>query len=160
VPSAFTGSGAQIKALQSEIHNIIKQHNEDFTLVKQQLSQLSDDNKQLPVELMQMKRDTAAEACNNAAGASDSAHEYRHQCSHSAAQERSVLARDEVLDTVFSFVGIGEYYYVAGVCRNWRGRYMTLCQSKTTKYRDCDHTHNLCTSYTRAVTTAEATAST
>ena len=31
------------------------------------------------------------------------------------------LARNEVLDAVFSFVGIGEYYYVAGVCRNWRG---------------------------------------
>jgi hypothetical protein len=38
-----------------------------------------------------------------------------------------VLSRNEILDTVFSFVGVGEYYYVAGVCRNWRGRYMQLC---------------------------------
>jgi hypothetical protein len=38
-----------------------------------------------------------------------------------------VLARTYVLDTVFSFVGIGEYYYAAGVCRNWRGRYIQLC---------------------------------
>jgi hypothetical protein len=34
---------------------------------------------------------------------------------------------------VFSSVGIGDYYYVAGVCRNWRGRYISLCEQATEK---------------------------
>jgi hypothetical protein len=54
--------------------------------------------------------------------------EHRHQRARISDAHTPVLARDEVLGTVFSFVGIGEYYYVAGVCRNWRGRYMTLCK--------------------------------
>jgi hypothetical protein len=51
-----------------------------------------------------------------------------------------VLARNEVLDTVFSFVGIGDYYYVAGVCRSWRGRYITLCKQAAKKRQRKLHT--------------------
>jgi hypothetical protein len=64
---------------------------------------------------------------DSAAESSDSLFEHRHQRACVAADERPVLARDEILDTVFSFVGIDDYYYVAGVCRNWRGRYMSFC---------------------------------
>jgi hypothetical protein len=60
-----------------------------------------------------------------------------------------VLARVEVLDTVLSFVGIGEYYYVAAVCRNWRGRYMQLC-AKTA----VDLKHKFNTSQKSVVVTA------
>jgi hypothetical protein len=56
-------------------------------------------------------------------------HEHRHQRACIAAEQIPVLARDEILDTIFQFVGVGDYYYVAGVCRNWRGRYMTLCRN-------------------------------
>jgi hypothetical protein len=53
--------------------------------------------------------------------------QHRHQRARLTDDIIPVLARNEVLDTVFSFVGIGDYYYVAGVCRNWRGRYLTFC---------------------------------
>jgi hypothetical protein len=50
-----------------------------------------------------------------------------------------VLARDEALDAIFSYIGFGEYYYVAGVCRNWRGRYLTLCHTAADTRRDMTH---------------------
>jgi hypothetical protein len=53
--------------------------------------------------------------------------QHRHQRARVSTDYMPVLARNEVLDTVFSFVGTGDYYYVAAVCRNWRGRYMQLC---------------------------------
>jgi hypothetical protein len=37
------------------------------------------------------------------------------------------LDDDALLDKIFGLVGVGEYFYVAGVCRRWRGRYITLC---------------------------------
>eukprot|EP00953_Heterococcus_sp_UTEX-ZZ885_P010725 6256-Heterococcus_DN1.PRE.4 len=33
---------------------------------------------------------------------------------------------DVILDRVFGYVGRGDHLHVAGVCRNWRGRYMQL----------------------------------
>eukprot|EP00953_Heterococcus_sp_UTEX-ZZ885_P012233 7019-Heterococcus_DN1.PRE.5 len=33
---------------------------------------------------------------------------------------------DEILDRVFGYVGRGDHLFVAGVSRNWRGRYMQL----------------------------------
>jgi hypothetical protein len=37
------------------------------------------------------------------------------------------LEKDEVLDEIFSFVGRKEWLYVGGVCRRWRGRYLSMC---------------------------------
>jgi hypothetical protein len=67
-----------------------------------------------------------------------------------------LLAQEEVLDTVFSFVGIGDYYYVAGVCRNWRGRYMAFCHSGAAKdtHLRCHKSHKLYTSGTNTAMTA------
>jgi hypothetical protein len=61
--------------------------------------------------------------------------QHRHQRARAADDDRPVLERDEVVDTVFSFVGAGDYYFVAGVCRNWRGRFMTLCTRATQEKR-------------------------
>jgi hypothetical protein len=36
----------------------------------------------------------------------------------------SIELNDELLDRVFGYVGGGEHLFVAGVNRNWRGRYM------------------------------------
>jgi hypothetical protein len=55
--------------------------------------------------------------------------QHRHQRVCIAADQIPVLARDYALDTILRFVGVSDYYYVAGVCRNWRGRYMTLCHN-------------------------------
>jgi hypothetical protein len=44
--------------------------------------------------------------------------------------DRPPLERPEILDIVFGYVGIGEYLFAAGVCRNWRGRYIKLCYNQ------------------------------
>jgi hypothetical protein len=113
VPSAPpSSSGLEIKALRFDMQIMHKQHTEELTIMKQQLAQLVDDNKQLFAHLLP-KREAAAAKCSNfATERSDTLHEQMHQ-----------------LATSGTFVGIGDYYYVASVCRNWRGRYMKLCGS-------------------------------
>jgi hypothetical protein len=59
------------------------------------------------------------------------------------AQDRAVRQRavdvtvspleDELLDKIFGLVGNGEYFFVASVCRRWRGRYITLRYRATAK---------------------------
>jgi hypothetical protein len=75
--------------------------------------------------------------------------EHRHQRVRVAQQHRSVHD-DEILDQIFSFVGLGEYIYAAAVCRNWRVRYMKLCYNRAAKR--C--TDKLRTSYKSTITTA------
>jgi hypothetical protein len=36
------------------------------------------------------------------------------------------LGDDIILNTVFSYVGVGDYIYTAGVCRRWKGLYTSL----------------------------------
>jgi hypothetical protein len=66
--------------------------------------------------------------------------QHRQKRARISDDDRPVLDRDQVLDTVFSFVGIGDYCYVAGVCRNWRGRYLTLCKQAAETMRRRLHT--------------------
>eukprot|EP00953_Heterococcus_sp_UTEX-ZZ885_P017020 9553-Heterococcus_DN1.PRE.3 len=37
------------------------------------------------------------------------------------------LEADEVLDEIFGYVGRKEWLYAGGVCRRWRGRYLSMC---------------------------------
>jgi hypothetical protein len=67
----------------------------------------------------------------------------QHQLAASDTQ-MPVLERYEVLDTVFSFVGSEEYYYVASVCRNWRGRYLTLCHNTHLRWPDIPYQFRTC----------------
>jgi hypothetical protein len=46
------------------------------------------------------------------------------------------LDKDDILDHVFGWVGGGDYLYVAGVSRRWRGRYMQHCAHTTTGAHD------------------------
>jgi hypothetical protein len=59
--------------------------------------------------------------------------------------------KDATLDAVFSFVGIGEYAYAAGVNRRWRGLYVKLCHTKAAP----DKKGKLTTTYKSAVMTTE-----
>jgi hypothetical protein len=43
------------------------------------------------------------------------------------------LDKDEILDTVFSFIGTDDYFYTAAVCSNWRRRFLKLCYSEADK---------------------------
>jgi hypothetical protein len=126
-----------------------KQHTEELAFMRQQLSQLADDNKQKGVLKRKPAAASTTERSSSAAEASDTVHEHRDQRARVSDDDRPALARDEVLDTVFSFVGIGVYYYVAGVCRNWRGRYMTLCKQAAKKKQ-----HTFHTSYWSTIVTA------
>jgi hypothetical protein len=73
---------------------------------------------------------------------------------------------DMLLDKVFELVGPGDYFYVAGVCRRWRGRYMTLCYKAAAEKLEeqdeeeeveveGDHSSKLRTSFASAVRTAD-----
>jgi hypothetical protein len=62
----------------------------------------------------------------------------------------SPLDKDELLDTVFSYVGMGDYFFAAGVCRRWRGRYIKLCYKKAA----ADKVDKLCTTFRSALMTA------
>jgi hypothetical protein len=62
----------------------------------------------------------------------------------------SALECEQLLDTVFSYVGPGEYFYAAGVCKQWKERYAQLCFAHT----ECSP-HFLRTSYASALRTAE-----
>jgi hypothetical protein len=39
------------------------------------------------------------------------------------------LDDNEIFGSVLSYVGLGEYFYVAGVCRRWRGCYISFCHA-------------------------------
>jgi hypothetical protein len=60
---------------------------------------------------------------------------FQHRGKQSRADDSrtSPLSKDEVLDTVFSFVGTGDYFYTAAVCSTWRKRYLKLCYSEANK---------------------------
>jgi hypothetical protein len=75
--------------------------------------------------------------------------ERAHQRAH--VEHRPLLARDEVLDIVFSFVGCGDYFYVAGVSQDWRSKYTEFCLAAAGA---TDNTHKLYTSHRSALMTA------
>jgi Ankyrin repeats (many copies) len=66
------------------------------------------------------------------------------------------LKNDQILDHIFGFVGVGDYAYTAGVCRKWRGRYITLCHRHVTTLKKRVHfkKNKLRTTYRNAVVTA------
>jgi hypothetical protein len=62
----------------------------------------------------------------------------------------SPLDNSEIFDAVFSYVGYGEYFYVAAVCRKWRGAYISHCH----KFAKANKTHKLRTKCRAIVVTA------
>jgi hypothetical protein len=62
----------------------------------------------------------------------------------------SPLDDDEILDVVFSFVGIGDYIYTGAVSRKWRGRYTKLCHNSAKQGKK----DNLTTAHSSTVFTA------
>jgi hypothetical protein len=69
-----------------------------------------------------------------------------------AAAAPSPLDNTEIFGSVFSYVGFGEYFYVAAVCRKWRGAYISLCHkwAKATE----KHKHKLRTKCSAIIVTA------
>jgi hypothetical protein len=67
--------------------------------------------------------------------------QHRHQRARVTDDHMRILAVAEVADAVLSFVGVGDYYYIAGVCKTWRERYMLLCDKAakdgSSKFNTC-----------------------
>jgi hypothetical protein len=53
----------------------------------------------------------------------------RARAESTASTALSPLDDNEIFGAVLSYVGFGEYFYVAGVCRRWRGRYISFCHA-------------------------------
>jgi hypothetical protein len=77
--------------------------------------------------------------------------QHRPQRARIADESSSPLDRDELLDRIFCYVGIGDYLYAAGVSRRWKGRYTKLCYNKAA---DDDDSCKLRTYYVSALITA------
>jgi hypothetical protein len=65
----------------------------------------------------------------------------------------STLDDNEIFGTVLSYVGYGDYFYVAGVCRKWRGCYISFCHSNA-PVADNKHVYKLRTLRRAIITTA------
>jgi hypothetical protein len=129
----------QLELLKQQLtKQISEQHaavTDELSLIRQQLEQLIQPNNAANSTVAACECSTAVHHSSNApALGSHQQLEHRHQRARVSDDQIPVLARNEVLDTVFSFVGIGEYYYVAGVCRNWRGKYMAFCHHTPAKW--------------------------
>jgi hypothetical protein len=126
----MSSPSSDMSILFAKIEQMHQQNSDERALVREQLSRLSQCVEALNVkqarEPDQIQLDHVAITCD----CQKTPREHRHQRARIAFEQAPVLTRAEALDTVFSFVGIGEYYYVAGVCRNWRGRYIALCSQK------------------------------
>jgi hypothetical protein len=85
----------------------------------------------------------AASGHNAAPSAREGVQQQQHRQQRARLDDyASPLENNVILDIVFSYVGIGDYFYTAAVCRNWRGRYITLCCSTASP-----QPHKLYTSY-------------
>jgi hypothetical protein len=121
-PITMSTSSGEMSVLLAKMEPMQQQNSLEQALIKQQLSRLSQF-----VEALHAKQAQQSDQYSHASAAPEDQQQHMHQRARRAVDQEPVLARDEVLDTVLSFVGIGEYYYVAGVCRNWRGRYISVC---------------------------------
>jgi hypothetical protein len=93
-----------------------------FTHLKSQVGRL--------VEQLQPLRESQSSAAANCSGSTaNELYQHRHKQARVGDSRTSPLHKDEVLDTVFSFVGLGDYFYTGAVCSTWRKRYLKLCYS-------------------------------
>jgi hypothetical protein len=64
--------------------------------------------------------------CSSSSSISDPSLQLQKRA-RSSSHLAQALDEDEVLDEIFSFVGRKEWLYAGGVCRRWRGRYLSMC---------------------------------
>jgi hypothetical protein len=79
--------------------------------------------------------------------------QHRHQRARfddHESHQGSPLSSDQILDAVFTYVGIGDYVYAGAVSRRWKGRYIKLCHSSAPKGKK----NKLVTTYSSALMTA------
>eukprot|EP00953_Heterococcus_sp_UTEX-ZZ885_P012052 6936-Heterococcus_DN1.PRE.2 len=136
-----TASQGQLTQIQQQLAELAQQSASRHEALQQQVVQSASDRSELKHQLgvlaqlisaSQPKLDSAPntesvmmsiEGCGSIqSGASKRA--------RIAFDGTSALYKDVILDEVFSYVGIKDYIYAAGVCRQGRVRYLRLCYSK------------------------------
>jgi hypothetical protein len=141
ITSALSALQQQMKELEHSVHYKLEKLEKHSQETKQQLAQLCQSvnaiHKLFSTPDSAKSRSSTVAACDV---------QHRHQRARCLDDHIAVPANNQVLDTVFNFVGVGDYYYVAGVCRNWRGRYLTLCPQYTSEIfkHDTPSLHILC----------------
>jgi hypothetical protein len=129
----------QLAALQQALAQHVEQSARRHAALQQGLSRLA----------------TALQLQQTADAAVDHLHqEQSAKRAHSSSDGTAALCKDVILDTVFSFVGIKDYIYAAGVSRHWRVRYLKLCYSKAARADKADTISKLRTSFRNAAMTA------
>jgi hypothetical protein len=86
-------------------------------------------------------------ALRNPAVLEDSSQQHQQQQRCRVADNSSPLDKDDIVDAVFSYVGIGDFIFTGAVSRRWKERYTKLCSSAPEECR-------MCTALSSAVTTA------
>eukprot|EP00953_Heterococcus_sp_UTEX-ZZ885_P012054 6936-Heterococcus_DN1.PRE.4 len=126
---------AQLTALQQELAQHDEQSARRHAVLQQGLSRLA-----TAVQLHQV---------------ADAGHQKQSaKRAHMSSDGTSALCEDVILDTVFSFVGIKDYIFAAGVSRQWRVRYLKLCYSETARANKAETISKLRTSFRNAAVTA------
>eukprot|EP00953_Heterococcus_sp_UTEX-ZZ885_P008667 5174-Heterococcus_DN1.PRE.5 len=107
--------------MDSSLTQSATSHDGKIDDIRADLAKFSQDTNHQLAQLCQSVSAIQAKLLNTPAAADNmpaaSQVQHRHQRARVSDDHIPILARNEVIDTVFSFVGIGEYYYVAGVCR-------------------------------------------
>jgi hypothetical protein len=165
---ASSSNTAKVTALQAQLSQVqqqLAQHAQQMAsrhqAQQQRFDQLVADQSELKQQLFQLVT-TSQSKLGTAAGtgsviscceSSDMGQIEPVKRARAADGSVSPLDEDDVLDAVFSYVGIREYVYIAGVSRRWRGRYIKLCYNsvKSTRGRKTD---KLRTSHGSAARTA------
>jgi hypothetical protein len=131
---------AQLTHLQQQLVEHAQQSTSRHEALQQQLAQGASDRSELKQQLgklaqlltaAQPELDTSddLDSVNTCVKGYNSSQSGASKRAHLADDSVSPLDKDVILDTVFSYVGIKDYIYAAGVSRHWRVRYLKLCYS-------------------------------
>src|SRR5689334_9818396 len=99
-------------------------------LLKQLLAAKSDALQAKSELLEQARTELATERRSHQVGLKRAAEDLAHEQKRARAEviTQSALDSEETLNRVFKCVGDMDYFYVASVCRTWRGQYMSYCR--------------------------------
>jgi hypothetical protein len=115
---------AEISQLQEQLTAANKQASDlkDKLIVsKDQLLTLKDENMALKTEQLTHCRS------KEVIGAAEAQQKRQCVANSSSLKAAATLAKDDIVDHVFCYVAGGDHFYIAGVSRRWRGRYLRHC---------------------------------
>jgi hypothetical protein len=120
----------QQQQLQELVHALQDQHRlqllQHQLLLSERVSTLRETSVTLSAMIQGHQRDLDAVTATLAGYADPGASKGANAKQQQQQQQPAALNKDDILDAIFESVGSGEYYYIAAVCRRWRGRYLQL----------------------------------